>query len=607
MTRRSLAPLPVLGGLLAIYLIVPVVAFVFRLVDSHQRGFGVPGLGDALVVSLVSATISLGLIALFGIPLAYGLARHSGRISSTIGLLAQLPLALPPLVGGILLVYIVGPYSALGRLFHGQLTETLVGVVLAQVFVAAPFLIAIARAAFRDIDPALLDVAATLGLGETARFFRVALPAANEGIRAGLLLAWLRAFGEYGATSVLAYHPYTLSVFTYLQFSGTGLPNTEAPTALALISAAVVLGLVRVRIHLPRRPLPFFTAAANPRVASELPVSFALDINVGDFHLELAHAAKSARLAILGPSGSGKSLTLRCLAGVLESRSNAIAFGNRDVSRVRTEHRGIGYVPQGLSLLPGRRVGQQVIAGVGADPALAVYWLNRLHITQLVDRLPHELSGGERQRVCLAQALTRSPDLLLLDEPFSALDAPVRAELRRAMRELQREFGLSTVLVTHDPEEAAMLADEILVIAGGRLLQAGPRRDVFSQPASPEVARLLGASNILSGELVDTARLRVGHLEFACHTEDVPNGPVIWSVRPEYVRISSTGALRARVRDVIELANTTELVLEIGLDLFLLVHTGMMSVVAGDECAFDIPSEWLLVWPDGDRAQAEPV
>ena len=595
MNRRLPGPLPALGGLLAVYLLIPIVAFAIRLADSHQRGFGVPGLWDSLGVSLISATIALGVIALFGIPLAYGLARHPGRVASAIGLVAQLPLALPPLVGGILLVYIVGPYSALGRLFHGHLTETLAGVVLAQVFVAAPFLIAIARAAFSDVDPALLDSAATLGLGETARFLRVALPAADAGIRAGLLLAWLRAFGEYGATSVLAYHPYTLSVFAYLQLSSTGLADTEAPTALALLAAALILVLVRLQIRLPRRPLPPAMSEVIPRTAPPLEVRFKLDVKVGRFHLNLAHSAQSSHLAILGASGSGKSMTLRCLAGLLDSPANEVAYGDRDVSRIRTERRGVGYVPQSLALLPGRRVGQQVVAGVGADPALAAYWLDRLHIGGLADRLPHQLSGGERQRVCLAQALARSPDLLLLDEPFSALDAPVRVGLRHLLRDLQRETGLSTVLVTHDPEEAAMLADEILVIGDGAILQSGERREVFSRPLSPEVARLLGASNLLPGELAQ-GRIRTGYLNFVADVGVALIGPVTWSIHPQHVVVTSGGALTARVRDVIELASETELVLEIGGESVLRARTGHSAAAPGDECRFDIPGERLLVW-----------
>ena len=137
-----------------------------------------------------------------------------------------------------MLIYIVGPYTWLGNLFNDELTGTVAGVVLAQTFVAGPFLIIAARTAFQGVDPALEDLAASLGHRPAARFWLVTMRIAAPGIRAGLLLTWLRAIGEYGATVLLAYHPYTLPVFTYVQFSSTGIPTTQAPTALARSPAA---------------------------------------------------------------------------------------------------------------------------------------------------------------------------------------------------------------------------------------------------------------------------------------------------------------------------------------------------------------------------------
>ncbi|MGH9103664.1 MAG: molybdate ABC transporter permease subunit, partial [Acidimicrobiales bacterium] len=233
-------PLPLLGGLLALYLLVPIVALLPRL---GQARFGAPGLASALGVSALTATISCGLIALGGIPLAYLLAQARGTASRVLGVAVQLPLALPPLVSGILLVELVGPYGPVGRLFGGSLTDTLTGIVLAQTFVAAPFLVVAARSAFATVDPSLEEVAATLGHRHWARFWLVSLPLAASGIRAGLLLSWLRAFGEFGATVILAYHPYSLPVFTFVQFTGTGLQATLAPTAVALGAAGAVLAL----------------------------------------------------------------------------------------------------------------------------------------------------------------------------------------------------------------------------------------------------------------------------------------------------------------------------------------------------------------------------
>src|SRR5262249_46305458 len=161
--------------------------------------------------------------------------------------------------------------------------------------------------------------------------------------------------------------------------------------------------------------------------------------------------------------------------------------------------------------------------------------------------LPEQLSGGQRQRVSLARALSRDPKVVFLDEPFTALDAPVRHELVLEMRRLQRQAGLSTVIVTHDPDEAATLADEILVIDDGRLLQAGPCAEVFSRPVSPEVARLLRIDNLLRGVAAGEGRVQLDHddaeTDFYIQTDsDIGAGtPVFWCVRPDRIKIREDG------------------------------------------------------------------
>jgi molybdate transport system permease protein len=162
---------------------------------------------QASLVSVGSATVATALVALGGIPLGYVLARVPGRAMAMLGFAVQLPLALPPLASGILLLFLVGYASPLGRLTNGALTDSFTGIVLAEAFVAAPFLIIAARSAFSTIDPVLEDVAATLGHRPWAIFRRVSLALAVRGIWAGLLLTWLRAFGEFGATVMVAYHP----------------------------------------------------------------------------------------------------------------------------------------------------------------------------------------------------------------------------------------------------------------------------------------------------------------------------------------------------------------------------------------------------------------
>lgn len=610
MKRAPASPLAWMGSLLCLYLTVPVAFFLYRLATtSGPRGFHTPGLFPALSVSVMTASISTALIALFGIPLAYVLAHAEGRIAGVVGVAVQLPLAFPPLMSGILLIYLVGPYSVVGRAVGGRLTDSIAGVVLAQTFVASPFLIVAARSAFAASDPSLLDMAATLGHRRWSRFHRVALPLAGSGIRAGLVLTWLRAFGEYGATVVLAYHPFTLPVYSYNQFSSAGLPTTQAPTALALAAALVVIGIARLPLR--RRshragPLP---VPVTPPPTPPAPVRFDLDYWIGTFHLQVNYAARSANLAILGPSGSGKSATLRSLAGLFGPSPGPVRYGERSVEQVPMEERRVGYVAQGSPLFPHLTVWQHLLFPAGATGGIASYWLARLGLEGLEDRLPAQLSGGQRQRVALAQALCRAPDLLLLDEPFSALDTPVRDELRRELRRLQRTVGLSTVVVTHDPEEAALLSDEVAIVVNGAILQAGPREELFARPASPAVAGILGIHNLHPADTVGNGTIVCDGVRIETDTVGLaPGTPVWWSIRPERLAITESGGLPCTLVDAVDLGVVLEVTVAIAPGVELRSRRADLpfgDLLASDlparsmdrPCGVTLPPDAITVWP----------
>jgi molybdate transport system permease protein len=575
------ATLAALGGLLALYLLGPLVAFAVRAAQGLPTA---PGAGSALATSLCTATISAAAIALLGVPLAYLLARAPAAISRPLTALVALPLALPPLMSGLLLLYVVGPYTWLGRVFDGRLTDTAAGIVLAQTFVAAPFLVIAARAAFAAVDPALAEVAASLGHGPLSRFRRVAIPAALPGIAAGLLLAWLRAFGEFGATVILAYHPYSLPVFTFVQFDSTGLPGTKLPIAVALGAALLVLAIVQLPlparrlVRRARSPAGARAPAALPGTASppEAPPGgaalpggapepaappggvsqpeapgggapkpealpggapqFELSARAGEFSLELAHRGSAPRLALLGVSGAGKTLTLRSILGTHRGARTSVRVGGSELGGLPPERRRIGYVPQQPVLLPRRTVVEQVLLGTRAREPDARRWIEDVGLEGLEDRYPHELSGGQQRRVALARALADRPRLLLLDEPFTGLDASARRALIERLRDLQQRHGLSTVLVTHDPQEALLLADEIVVVDGGRELQAGSPRELFRAPAGGRTAELLGIRNVHHGTVLRPGVVASRGVELHADTAALaPGTAVIWSVAPENV------------------------------------------------------------------------
>ncbi|MGH9104844.1 MAG: ATP-binding cassette domain-containing protein [Acidimicrobiales bacterium] len=612
-----------LAALLLVYLAAPVVVFLARSARHPSEGFATPGLLGAFATSAEAATISAAIVAVLGVPLAYQLASRRGRLASAASVAVQLPLALPPLMSGVVLLYVFGPNTPLGRLAGGRFTESLAGIVLAQTFVSSPFLVTAARSAFLALDPNMEQVAAVAGMGPLARFARVALPLAAGGIRAGLLLTWLRAFGEYGATVMMAYHPYSLPVFTYVQFSATGLSATQAPSLLALGLAGAVVGLSRLpltgsrRLLARRRKLPPMlgegATAGRPRVGRDrsaapgppVPVGLDLSTRAGSFRLSLAYRARSHRLAIVGPSGAGKSLTLRALAGLAPGD---VSFAGRPVGQLPAERRRVGYVPQGQSLLPDRSAWDNVMLGPYAEAGMAAYWLAALGIARLAGRLPSQLSGGQRQRVALARALSCRPALVLMDEPFSGLDAPVRDGLVRELRHLQLEAALSSVLVTQDFDEAALLADEVMVISGGAMLQAGPVPEVFAHPASPEVARLLGVRNVLAGEAGSEASVRTGQLLVGTAHHGLPAGTALtWCARPDQISVAESPgaeAHRARVDDVADLGTRRLVVLSLGgvaaLEAELPAATSPSWPRPGATCWVSLPPEAVQVWAAGE-------
>ncbi|RKR39081.1 ATP-binding cassette domain-containing protein [Paraburkholderia sp. BL17N1] len=616
MKRTAARPLLWLAALLAVYLCAPFVASVPQLGAADWANVDWRATWSAVGVSAASASVASLAILLGGVPLGYFLARSNSRKVALLGFVVQLPLALPPLTSGVLLLFLLGPYSWVGRVTNGVLTDSFAGIVLAEVFVAAPFLIIAAKSAFTAVDPILDDVAATLGHHAGSRFFRVMLPVAWPAIRAGLALAWLRAFGEFGATVMVAYHPYSLPVYTYVVFGGQGLPAMMPlllPTlAIAIVCAALSIYSLRQKTAPDQtengddtlQPGVGLTASSSSETA-DLRLAFHLRRQLGAFDLDLAWTPATRRLAIIGPSGSGKSLALRLIAGLESNATSSVTLGATPLNTLPPERRQIGYMPQDYGLFPHMTVAQQLAFPVDADPASARYWLDHLGLAQLVARLPHQLSFGQRQRVALARALTRHSELLLFDEPFAALDTPRRRRLQQSLRALQREIAAVTIIVTHDPDEAALLADEVLVVEQGRALQAGFIDAVFERPASMRVAGLLGLHNVGEGVMSASGQVEIAP-GFVIGTGDsglaLPAGErVMWRVSSHAIVVGQDGT-HAGVVDAVELRRGERYVRVNIAGVRFDIANEDTRLREGAPCRIEIRASGVAVWPASDVA-----
>ncbi|KAA3501649.1 MULTISPECIES: sulfate/molybdate ABC transporter ATP-binding protein [Rhizobium/Agrobacterium group] len=213
-------------------------------------------------------------------------------------------------------------------------------------------------------------------------------------------------------------------------------------------------------------------------------------------------------LALLGPSGSGKTTILRMVAGLEYSDGGRILFGDEDATNIPVRDRGVGFVFQHYALFPHMTLHENIAFGLKVSkvkrdkPAIDARveeLLNLVKLDGLGDRFPAQISGGQRQRVALARALSVDPKVLLLDEPFGALDANVRRDLRRWLREIHDALGITTIFVTHDQEEALDLADRVVILNQGEIVQQGTPKEVCRQPNSAFVMRFLGDANRVSG------------------------------------------------------------------------------------------------------------
>jgi iron(III) transport system ATP-binding protein len=327
---------------------------------------------------------------------------------------------------------------------------------------------------------------------------------------------------------------------------------------------------------------------------------------------------------LLGPSGCGKTTALRLIAGFYSPDEGRILFNRKDQSRVPPHKRNTGMVFQNYALWPHMDVRSNVAYGLkmrNVSRADAEQRVQRaLEIVQMhpyAERMPNQLSGGQQQRVALARALVIEPDVILLDEPLSNLDAKLRIDMRAQIKDIHRSIGRTMIYVTHDQAEALSMADRIAVMRRGRLVQAGTPRELYTMPRSAFVAEFIGGTNLFPGALEDrgellTVRTQAGVVRARNGVEGLaPGAPVLCSVRPESLRLKPSGEpsvaalneLSAEVKSIMYLGDNEQYTLRLADSFFVRAvehNPTTRKAQVGDRLTLQFDPQAVMVLPQED-------
>lgn len=590
-----------------------------------------------LWISLKTAAVATILAAFLGILAARWMMSYRGRAKGIIDGVLTLPLVLPPTVVGFLLLLLFGKNSLVGQLLN-QLGISVIfswtAVVIAATVVAFPLMYKTVLGSFEQVDLTLLSSARTLGASEWQIFWQILLPLAWPGILAGLVLAFARALGEFGATLMVGgsipgvSQTIPIAIFfaaeagrmgvalawvllmvavSLLVIAGINYGNSMSSSARSSGANAVFrrgfnwvffgsisgylfewpgVGLAQSRraqsmLYLDR-PQPDEASSLSAaqghteRDAGRVPTLAAASLNptgfshtipssleteelaapgmlsaashgsresllspcsdetelvvniekqMPGFQLRVRFQARRAPLGLLGASGSGKSMTLRCIAG-LETPSNGrivlngrVLFDSRKRINVPSRDRKVGLVFQNYALFPHLTVAQNIAFGMQDTPrsqraAEVTNYLDDMGLSGLGDRYPHQLSGGQQQRVALARAIAIEPDILLLDEPLSALDAYLRSHIEKLLIEVLSHYRGITLFITHKLEEAYRVCSRLLVLSEGQIQAEGPKEEIFQRPPTFEVAKVTECKNFSRARRIEANRIEA--LDWGC-------------------------------------------------------------------------------------------
>lgn len=542
--HTSLVPPPWLvipAGVALLFVIVPFIG-MFADVPWNTLGrlLSADAAQDALWLSLKTTLISTLASIVLGVPLAHVLALANSpdaphqALGRALRLLLTLPMVIPPVVAGLALLTTFGRRGLLGSFFHTlgiDIGFTTTAVILAQIFVSMPFLVISLEGALRTRGMRLEGAARNLGASRTQVFFEITLPVTLPAVASGTALTFARSLGEFGATITFAGSlqgvTRTLPLEIYLQ------REIDTPTALALATvlllvAVVVIGAAGVISAISSSRLSESSAPKEdePEISKLQAICDLKDLDVSRSQWEGANTAielhagadeRGVRIdadikhglitALVGPNGSGKSTAIEMIAGTLPPTSGSVRLNLGKMNPT------IVWLEQNALLFPHLNVEDNVAFGprarglnTTAARARALEELDAVGCRHLKDRLPTQLSGGQAQRVAIARALAVDPDLILLDEPFAAVDSEVAWALRLVLRRRIRDAHATAVMVTHDLTDAAFISDHTVVLEAGTTAESGFTPDVLEHPTSQFLINLTGANVIDSADAKSVIR-----------------------------------------------------------------------------------------------------
>jgi molybdate transport system permease protein len=532
-----------------------------------------------LWLSLRSASLAVLLVAPLGVYSAQQVRLWHGVKRTATDLLLLSPLVLPPTVLGFILLQLLGRHGPIGGPLHQigiEIVFTWQATVLSSAVCAFPLMYRSALAAFDQIDDSLPQVARSLGASEWRVMRVITLPLALPGLVAGISLSFARALGEFGTTLMLAGNipgrtqTLPLAIFSAVDAGDTSRAWFWTIFVLALNGISLLLmqrlerrgngqrflrqqGSSSHRLGGQLAQIPLIPGPPHPAVVKNKPfhLSVLLERQLADFCLQLNFETSCGHLGILGASGAGKSQLLRCLAGLgVPNRgyiklNGRLLFDSKTALNVPLQQRRMGLVFQHYALFPHLNVLENVGFGLAHLSVIerrqrVANQLSRVGLLAMAHHFPRQLSGGQQQRVALARALAIEPEILLLDEPFSAQDTYLRRQLQQQMADLLNDCAVPVLLVTHDLEEAYRLCDDLMLLDRGQVLAHGPKHAVFDNPQQLMVARISGCKNFsLLWRLPDPTQLWALDWQLQISVE-VPPAPEFTQVgiRANHLRLS---------------------------------------------------------------------